>query len=148
MPDIVFALIFVVAFGVGPLAGILAIMLHTAGALGKQFSEVVENIDMKPVEGLRASGANLVQSVRYAVFPQVITNFLSYGLLRFEINVRDATVMGFVGAGGIGDEFLLAIRRFYYSDISAILVMIICTVFILDMITTTLRRSLGAGNVV
>ncbi len=145
VPDIVFALIFVVAFGVGPLPGILAIMIHTAGALGKQFSEVVENIDMKPVEGLRASGANMVQAVRFAVLPQVIANFLSYGILRFEINVRGATVMGFVGAGGIGDEFLLAIRRFYYSDISAILVIIIATVFVIDLLTTRLRSMVGTG---
>jgi phosphonate transport system permease protein len=145
VPDIVFALIFVVAFGVGPLPGVLAIMIHTAGALGKQFSEVVENIDMKPVEGLYASGASVVQAVRFAVVPQIIANFLSYALLRFEINVRGATVMGFVGAGGIGDEFMLAIRRFYYSDVSAILVIIVATVFIIDLLTTRLRRSVGAG---
>ncbi len=145
VPDIVFALIFVVAFGVGPLPGVLAIIIHTLGALGKQFSEVVENIDMKPVEGLRASGADMVQTVRFAVLPQVIANFLSYGLLRFEMNVRGATVMGFVGAGGIGDEFLLAIRRFYYSDISAILVIIIVTVFLIDLLTSRLRRLVGVA---
>jgi phosphonate transport system permease protein len=146
VPDIVFALIFVVAFGVGPLPGVLAIMVHTAGALGKQFSEVVENIDMKPVEGLRAAGGNMFHIIRYAVLPQVLGNFLSYGLLRFEINVRGATVMGFVGAGGIGDEFLLAIRRFYYSDVSAILVIIIVTVFAIDMLTTKLRQKVGVGD--
>ncbi|MDP8998110.1 MAG: phosphonate ABC transporter, permease protein PhnE [Pseudomonadota bacterium] len=146
VPDIVFALIFVVAFGVGPLPGVLAIMIHTVGALGKQFSEVVENIDMKPVEGLRASGGNLVQAVRFAVLPQVMANFLTYGLLRFEINVRSATIMGFVGAGGIGDTFLIAIRRFYYSDVSAILVIVIMTVFAIDLFTTMLRRRLGAGS--
>lgn len=146
VPDIVFALIFVVAFGVGPLPGVLAIMVHTAGALGKQFSEVVENIDMKPVEGLRAAGGNMFQIIRFAVLPQVIGNFLSYGLLRFEINVRGATVMGFVGAGGIGDEFLLSIRRFYYSDVSAILVIIIVTVFAIDMLTTKLRQKVGVGD--
>jgi phosphonate transport system permease protein len=146
VPDIVFALIFVVAFGVGPLPGVLAIIIHTIGALGKQFSEVVENIDMKPVEGLRASGADMVQAVRFAVLPQVLASFLSYGLLRFEMNVRGATVMGFVGAGGIGDEFLLAIRRFYYSDISAILVIIIATVFLIDVLTSRLRRLVGVGG--
>ena len=145
VPDIVFALIFVVAFGVGPLPGVLAIMIHTVGALGKQFAEVTENIDMKPVEGLKAAGANIVQTVRFAVVPQVLTNFLSYGLLRFEINVRGATVMGFVGAGGIGDEFLMAIRRFYYSDVSAILVLVAITVFVIDILTGRLRARLGAG---
>ena len=146
VPDIVFALVFVVAFGVGPLPGVLAIMVHTTGALGKQFSEVVENIDMKPVEGLRAAGGNMFQIIRFAVLPQVLGNFLSYGLLRYEINVRGATVMGFVGAGGIGDEFLLAIRRFYYSDVSAILVIIIVTVFAIDMLTTKLRQKVGVGD--
>lgn len=146
VPDIVFALIFVVAFGVGPLPGVLAIMIHTMGALGKQFAEVVENIDMKPVEGLRASGANAVETVRFAVIPQVLTNFLSYALLRFEVNVRGATVMGFVGAGGIGDEFLIAIRRFYYSDVSAILVLVALTVFVIDILTSHMRARLGAGG--
>lgn len=134
-----------VAFGVGPLPGVLAIMIHTAGALGKQFSEVVENIDMNPVEGLRASGGNVVQGIRFAVLPQVMANFLTYGLLRFEINVRSATVMGFVGAGGIGDTFLLSIRRFYYSDVSAILVIVIVTVFAIDILTSFLRKRLVAG---
>ncbi len=146
VPDIVFALIFVVAFGVGPLPGVLAIMIHTMGALGKLFTEVVENIDMKPVEGLRASGANAVETIRFAVIPQVLTGFLSYGLLRFEVNVRGATVMGFVGAGGIGDEFLVAIRRFYYSDVSAILVLVALTVFVIDILTSHLRARLGAGE--
>lgn len=146
VPDIVFALIFVVAFGVGPLPGVLAIMIHTTGALGKLFTEVVENIDMKPVEGLRASGANAIETVRFAAIPQVLTSFLSYGLLRFEVNVRGATVMGFVGAGGIGDEFLIAIRRFYYSDVSAILVLVALTVFTIDILTSHLRLQLGAGE--
>ena len=96
------------------------------GALGKLFSEVVENIDMKPVEGVIATGGNWVQAIRFAVLPQVLSNFVSYGLLRFEINVRGAAVMGFVGAGGIGQDLIEAIRKFYYSDVSAILVLLIC----------------------
>ena len=102
VPELVFALIFVVAFGLGPVPGVLAIMIHTVGALGKLFAEVVENIDMKPVEGAIASGATRWQAIRYAVLPQVLPNFTSYALLRFEVNVRGASVMGFVGAGGIG----------------------------------------------
>src|SRR3954465_145556 len=98
VPGIVFALIFVIAFGLGPMVGVLAIAIHTTGALGKLFSEVVENIDMRPVEGLSASGASWVETVRFAVLPQVLSNFASYGLLRFEINVRGAAVLGFVGA--------------------------------------------------
>lgn len=142
VPEVVFALIFVIAFGLGPMVGVLAIAIHTTGALGKLFSEVVENIDMRPVEGLSASGANWVETVRFAVLPQVLSNFASYGLLRFEINVRSAGVMGFVGAGGIGQEFLVAIRNFYYADVSAILVLIILTVFCIDLATERLRHGL------
>lgn len=142
VPDIVFALIFVIAFGLGPMAGVFALTIHTTGALGKLFAEWVENIDMQPVEGLRAAGASWLQTVRYAVLPQVLPGFASYGLLRFEINVRGAGVMGFVGAGGIGQEFLVAIRNFYYSDVSAILLMIIVTVILIDLLTEKLRHRL------
>lgn len=146
VPELVFALIFVIAFGLGPVPGVIAIAIHTMGALGKLFSEVVENIDMKPVEGVRAAGASWPEMVRFAALPQVLPSFASYGLLRFEINVRGATVMGFVGAGGIGQEFLGAIRSFYYSDISAMLVLIIITVFTIDLFTSELRhRLIGAG---
>jgi phosphonate transport system permease protein len=142
VPEIVFALIFVIAFGLGPMVGVLALSIHTAGALGKLFAEVVENIDMKPVEGLTGTGATWVETVRFAVLPQVLSNFASYGLLRFEINVRGAGVMGFVGAGGIGQELLTAIRNFYYSDVSAILLMIVLTVFAIDLGTEKLRHHL------
>jgi phosphonate transport system permease protein len=142
VPDIVFALIFVIAFGLGPMAGVLAITIHTIGALGKQFSEIVENIDMKPVEGVRSTGAGWISCMRFAVLPQVAAGFASYTLLRFEINVRGASVMGFVGAGGIGQELVVAIRKFYYSDVSAILVMIILTVFVIDIGTGWIRTRL------
>jgi phosphonate transport system permease protein len=147
VPDIVFALIFVIAFGLGPMAGVLAITIHTIGALGKQYSEMVENIDMKPVEGVRCTGAGWVSCMRFAVLPQVAAGFASYTLLRFEINVRGASVMGFVGAGGIGQELLVAIRKFYYSDVSAILLMIILTVFVIDIGTGWIRgRLFGRGR--
>ena len=142
VPDIVFALIFVVAFGLGPLPGVLALALHTAGALGKQFFETTENIDMKPVDGLRSVGASYVQVIRYAALPQVLASFASFALLRFEINVRGATVLGFVGAGGIGQDLMEAIRKFYYSDVSAILVLIIAVVMMIDIATQYLRRAL------
>jgi phosphonate transport system permease protein len=142
VPDIVFALVFVVAFGLGPLPGVLAIALHTAGALGKQFFETTENIDMKPVEGLRAVGASYAQVIRFAALPQVLASFASFALLRFEINVRGATVLGFVGAGGIGQDLMEAIRKFYYSDVSAILVLIIGVVMTIDVSTQYLRRTL------
>jgi phosphonate transport system permease protein len=142
VPDIVFALIFVIAFGLGPMAGVLAVTIHSIGALGKQFAEMVENIDMKPVEGVRSTGASWISCMRFAVLPQVAAGFASYTLLRFEINVRGASVMGFVGAGGIGQELVVAIRKFYYSDVSAILLMIVVTVFVIDIGTGWIRSRL------
>lgn len=141
VPELVFALIFVTSFGLGPLPGVLAIAIHTMGALGKLFSEVVENISMQPVEGVSAAGGSWTQTVRFAVVPQVLSNFLSYTLLRFEINVRGAAVMGFVGAGGIGQDLVEAIRKFYYSDVSALLILIILTVIIIDTFTERLRHA-------
>ena len=142
VPELVFALIFVVAFHLGPLPGILALAIHTTGALGKLFAEVVENIDMKPVEGLTSTGATWVQTVRFSVLPQVLSNFVSYTLLRFEINVRSAGIMGFVGAGGIGQELLVSVRKFYYSDVSAILLLLIGTVMVIDLLTERMRHAL------
>jgi len=142
VPGIVFALIFVIAFGLGPMAGVLAIAIHSTGALGKQFSEIVENADMKPVEGVRSTGASWISCMRFAVLPQVAAGYASYALLRFEINVREASVMGFVGAGGIGQELVVAIRKFYYSDVSAILLTIIVTVFVIDIGTGWMRGRL------
>ena len=145
VPEIVFALIFVVAFGLGALPGVLAIAIHTVGATGKLFAEVAENIDMNPVEGASAAGASWMQTVRLAVVPQVLPNFASYALLRFEINVRGAAVMGFVGAGGIGQDLVEAIRKFHYSDVSAILLVVIVTVMAIDLLTERLRhRLIGA----
>ncbi|MDD1517732.1 phosphonate ABC transporter, permease protein PhnE [Bradyrhizobium sp. DASA03005] len=142
VPGIVFALVFVIAFGLGPMAGVLAIAIHSTGALGKLFSEIVENADMKPVEGIRSTGASWLSCMRFAIVPQVTAGYASYALLRFEINVREASVMGFVGAGGIGQELVVAIRKFYYSDVSAILLTIIVTVFIIDITTGWLRGRL------
>ena len=142
VPDIVFAMIFVIAFGLGPMAGVLAIAIHTSGALGKLFAEIVENIDMAPLQGVRSTGASWISCMRFAVLPQVVAGFASYALLRFEINVRGASVMGLVGAGGIGQELVVAIRKFYYSDVSAILLLIIVTVFAIDIGTGWLRGRL------
>jgi phosphonate transport system permease protein len=140
VPELVYALIFVFAFGLGPLPGVLAIAIHSAGALGKLFSEVNENIDPSSVEGVRASGGNWFQIIRYAVLPQVLPNFASYALLRFEINVRAAAIIGFVGAGGIGQELFFVIRQFVYSDVSAIVSMIVLTVCLIDITCEKLRH--------
>jgi phosphonate transport system permease protein len=142
VPEIVFAMIFVAAFGLGALAGVLALSIHTMGALGKLFSDAVENIDMRPVDGLTATGASWWETNRYAVLPQVLPNFTSYVLWRFENNVRGASVMGLVGAGGIGQDLMEYIRKFYYSDISALLVLIVSLVVIIDVLTGRLRHFL------
>jgi len=143
VPDLVFALLFVSAFGLGPLAGILAIGIHTFGTLGKMFTEAVESIDMNPVEGVRSAGAGFAAAVRYAVLPQILPNLASYTLLRYEINVRASSIVGFVGAGGIGQELFVAIRKFYYTDVSAILLMIIVAVSITDVLTERVRHRLS-----
>lgn len=140
VPEIVFALLFVAAFGLGPLPGVIAIALHTTGALGKLYYEVVENADMKPFEGVISAGGTWPEAIRFAILPQIASNLASYALLRFEINVRGAAVMGFVGAGGIGQDLLEAIRKFYYSDVSALLVIIIATVMVIDLLTERLRH--------
>jgi len=142
VPDIVFALLFVSAFGLGPLAGVLAIGIHSFGTLGKLFTEVIENIDMKPVEGVRSSGGRFIDIVRFGALPQILPNLASYALLRFEINVRSSSIVGFVGAGGIGQDLFVAIRKFYYTDVSAILLMMIVTVATIDLLTERIRHRL------
>jgi phosphonate transport system permease protein len=146
VPDLVFALMFVSAFGLGPLAGILAISIHSFGTLGKLFTEAIENIDMKPVEGVRSTGSRFIETVRFAALPQVMSGFASYTLLRFEINVRSGSVVGMVGAGGIGQDLFVAIRKFYYTDVSAILLMIIVCVAIMDLVTERVRHRLSGQD--
>jgi phosphonate transport system permease protein len=146
VPELVFALMFVYAFGLGPLPGVLAISVHSMGALGKLFFEVNENILPEPGEGVRAAGGNWMQVVRYGVIPQVLPAFASYTLLRFEINVRASSVVGFVGAGGIGQELYTAIRQFIYVDVSALVLLLIITVALIDIACEQLRRHLLGGQ--
>lgn len=147
VPDLVYALIFVFAFGLGPLAGILAILIHTVGALGKLFSEVNENVDLKSLEGVQATGANWWEVMIHGVLPQVLPNYLSYLLLRFEINVRGAAIIGIVGAGGIGQELMGAVRMFAMHEISAIVILIMLLVSIIDMSCEKVRlRIIQVGH--
>ena len=146
VPELVFALIFVFAFGLGPFAGVLAIAVHTAGSLGKLFAEVNENVDPGPIEGVRAAGGNWPMIMRLGVVPQALPNYLSYLLLRFEINVRGASALGLVGAGGIGQELYVAIRQFEYTDISAIMLLLIATTSIIDITCETIRHRLIGQN--
>jgi phosphonate transport system permease protein len=151
VPELVFALIFVYAFGLGPFAGVLAIAVHTIGSLGKLFAEVNENVDQRPIDGVRAAGGTWAMIMRLAVVPQTLPNYASYLLMRFEINVRGAAVLGVVGAGGIGEDLYVAIRQFEYTDISAIMLLLIATVSIIDIACESIRHRLigqdiGKGN--
>jgi phosphonate transport system permease protein len=139
VPELVFAVLFVFAFGIGPLAGVLAIGLHSFGALGKLFGDVAENIDPEPLRGVRATGASWSQTMVYGATPQLAPDYLSYGLLRLEINVRAASILGFVGAGGIGQDLYRAIKNFDHTDISAIALMLIAAVMLIDAICGWLR---------
>ena len=138
--EIVFAMLFVVAVGLGPFAGVLALWVHTTGILAKLFSEAVEAIDPSPVEGIRATGATRLEEVIFGVIPQVLPLWISYSLYRFESNVRSATVLGIVGAGGIGMILWEVIRGFQYSETAAIVIIIILSVSLIDIISQRLRR--------
>jgi phosphonate transport system permease protein len=138
--EFVFALLFVAAVGLGPFAGMLAIFVHTTGVLAKLFSEAVEAIDPRPVEGIRATGASKIEEIVYGVVPQVIPLWVSFSLYRFETNVRSATVIGIVGGGGIGFILNESIRGFYYAKASAIMIIIILSVSALDIISGFIRR--------
>ncbi len=138
--EMVFAMLFVVAVGLGPFAGVLALWVHTTGVLAKLFSEAVEAIDPRPVEGIRATGANALHEVIYGVIPQVLPLWISYSLYRFESNVRSATVLGIVGAGGIGQLLWEYIRGFYYAETAAVMLLIVLSVSMLDMLSQKLRK--------
>jgi phosphonate transport system permease protein len=140
VPELVWALIFVFCFGVGPMAGVMAIGLHACGALGKLYSEVNENIDMRPLEGVKAAGGTWFDQIRYGAVPQVLPNIVSYTLLRFEINVRSSSIIGYVGAGGLGQEFRTAMSFQEYTDLSALFLIIFVTVMIIDYGSEKLRH--------
>ena len=140
IPQVVLAFILVWPFGIGPLAGVLAIAIHTTGALGKLFSELNESADLKPVEGVRSVGGSWLAQIRYGVIPQVLPGFLSYTLLRFEINVRSSTIIGFVGAGGIGQELMRVISFNIYEEVSAICILILLIVIAIDLGSGEIRR--------
>lgn len=137
--EIVFALIFVVAVGLGPFAGVLALFVHTAGTLGKLFSEAVEAIDPGPVEGIRATGANQILEIIFGVLPQVLPLWTSFTLYRFESNVRSASVLGIVGAGGIGVSLYQNFGAFEYQKVCAILIILILATGIIDFLSAKIR---------
>ena len=138
--EMVFAMLFVVAVGLGPFAGVLALWVHTTGILAKLFSEAVETIDPQPVEGIRATGAHKLEEIAFGVLPQVLPLWISYSLYRFESNVRAAAVVGMVGAGGIGVVLWEIIRGFYYAETCAVLILIIITVSAVDLLSARIRK--------
>ena len=138
--EMVFAMLFIVAVGLGPFAGVLALAVHTTGTLAKLFSEAVEAIDPRPVEGIRATGAHTLVEVAYGVIPQVLPLWLSFTLYRFESNVRSASVVGMVGAGGIGVVLYEVIRSFQYAQTCAVLLILVVSVTAIDVGSAWLRQ--------
>ncbi|MFR2385427.1 MAG: phosphonate ABC transporter, permease protein PhnE, partial [Bilophila wadsworthia] len=138
--EMVFAMLFVVAVGLGPFAGVLALWVHTTGVLAKLFSEAVEAIEPSPVEGVRSTGASFLEEVVYGVIPQVFPLWISYSLYRFESNVRSATVVGMVGAGGIGMVLWELIRSFAFEQTCAVMALIVLVVVVFDMLSQQLRK--------
>lgn len=141
-PEIILAVFFVAAYGPGALAGMMAIGLHSTGSLGKLYAEVVETIDPGPLEALRAAGANRAKVFLYAVMPQVLPEFLALSLYRFEINARAATVLGLVGAGGIGTIMVQALQFRRWEVVGMALMVIIVVVTLIDTASSALRRRL------
>ena len=140
--EMVFAMLFVVAVGLGPFAGVLALWIHTAGILAKLFSEAVEAIDPQPVDGIRSTGASALHEIVYGVIPQVMPLWVSFTLYRFESNVRSATVVGMVGAGGIGVILWEIIRGFQYAETCAVMIIIVITVSLIDLVSARIRKAL------
>lgn len=141
-PEIVMAILFIKAVGPGSFAGILALGLHSIGMLGKLFAEEVEQIDRGPSEALMAAGANRLQILWYAVIPQVLPGFLSYTLYRFEINVRSATILGVIGAGGIGTPLIFALSTRNWDRVGIILLGIMIMITIIDLLSGAIRKKL------
>ncbi|GKX34432.1 MAG: phosphonate ABC transporter, permease protein PhnE [Rhizobiaceae bacterium MnEN-MB40S] len=139
-PEIVIAGFFLAVLSLGPIPAVIAVAIHTIGALGKMYFEVVENADMRPDEGLRAAGGNWVERVWFGIVPQVMPNFLSYALLRFEINVRASTIIGAVGGGGIGESLRLSISRGHEAKTLAIVILLFFTIVAVDQLSAHLRK--------
>ncbi|MCW1933158.1 phosphonate ABC transporter, permease protein PhnE [Pararhodobacter zhoushanensis] len=148
VPEIVIALVLIFVLGAGPVPAAIAIALHTAGATGKLFSEVNENADLKPVEGLASVGAGWVQRMMLGVLPQVAPNYFSYALLRFEINIRASAILGFVGAGGIGYELKNAMTfgQGKLDEAAGIFIVLFATIVIFDQLSGVIRHRLTYGD--
>ena len=142
IPDILYALVFVAAVGIGPLPGILALVLFNIGVVAKLMSETIDGVDPGPIEAAQASGANQTQTVRWSVLPQVLPHYVAYSLYTFELNIRASTVLGIVGAGGIGRILYREYARFNWSNVSVIIVELFVFVFVIEVVSIWLRRRL------
>ena len=142
VPDLVVGTLFIVAVGLGPFAGVMAIAINTGGVLAKLFSEAVEATDRGPVEGVRATGAAPLQEVVWGVMPQVAPLWTSYTLYRFESSARSATVLGIIGAGGIGQTLMDSINSFEYGQTCAIVLVVIAAVTCIDILSQIIRSRL------
>lgn len=140
IPEMVWALIFVFVVGLGPFPGALALGVHTGGVLGKLFGEVLEDVDTQPIESLQSTGANRLQILFYGILPQVLPQFISYTLYRWEVNIRVAAVLGFVGAGGLGQRIHIAISLFLENRLLTLLIAIYILVTLVDYLSAYLRR--------
>jgi phosphonate transport system permease protein len=140
VPELVWAALMVLAVGLGPFAGVLALFVHTTGTLAKLFSEAVEASDPRPVEGIRATGANALEEIVYGVIPQVMPLWISYSLYRFEANVRSASVVGMVGAGGIGVVLWEIIRGFQFAQTAAVMIILAVSVTLTDLASQRIRK--------
>ncbi|MDR0621341.1 MAG: phosphonate ABC transporter, permease protein PhnE [Deltaproteobacteria bacterium] len=138
--EMVFAMLFVVTVGLGSFAGVLALWVHTTGVLAKLFSEAVEAVDPQPVEGIRSTGAGLIAEIWFGILPQVFPLWISFTLYRFESNVRSATVVGMVGAGGIGVILWELVRSFRFQETFATMLVIIVAVTFFDLVSQRLRK--------
>lgn len=141
VPEMVWALIFVFLVGLGPFPGVLALGVHTGGVLGKLFGEVLEDVDPQPLEALQSTGANRLQILFYGVLPQVLPQFISYTLYRWEVNIRVAAVLGFVGAGGLGQRIHIAISLFLENELLTFLLFVYALVTLVDYLSAYLRAS-------
>jgi phosphonate transport system permease protein len=143
VPDLVWALLFVTAVGLGPFPGALAVSVHSIGMLGRLFAEVVEDMDMGTVEALTMSGASRLQVFSHAVVPSVLPSLLGIALYRLDENIRASLVLGFVGAGGLGFQLLTAMNLFQYRTVSLLLIVTFAIVILTERLSATLRARIA-----
>jgi len=145
IPEIIWAIIFVFATGLGPFAGVLAIGIHNAGVLGKLFSETIENVKLQPIEAIRASGSNKSTAFLYAAIPQAFPQLIAYCLYRWEVNIRTAAILGLVGAGGLGQQVHIAISLFLESRVATLTIAIFLLVNCVDFLSSWIRKKLDVN---